>query len=459
MEERHRKTFLRPISRGLNRLSSGVLIRGTQAILGADSSFVSNGLDTYDSVYDDETLAPVMPAIDAVQQLIEEENRSKAKEKSRSKKPIETVDNGISATFNVSSYEPIASTSTTTVSSNTDASMSKKEKSSLEGGQNRRLSIARSRNNPQDSPLPEISLTSDFDVAQDDEIFMVRNYPIQRYINPNPSEKQEEYEFIPKSVILDVYSNDPEVKRFLKQLSRIGTESGFNEQDYKCYSCRRPIGMVFGQSRLCHFDGHHYCFECHLNEKSTIPARILCNWDFKKYPISKRNQHFLTLISNEPMFKLKTIAPLLYKTCPELKEIEELRYQAFFVRSYCFTCVQESVSFELTKLVWPREHLIKQTDSYSTEDLIQIKSGALKCVLKNVIAFGRQHVLTCVLCCQKGFICEICKSSQIIYPFDTDSVYRCNSCQSIYHKNCFREKPNCDECPRCQRLIARRNNI
>lgn len=216
--------------------------------------------------------------------------------------------------------------------------------------------------------------------------------------------------------------------------------------------------MVFGESRLCHFDGHHYCNECHLGEKHVIPARILCNWDFKTYPISKRNQHFLALISNEPMFELKAIAPLLYKTCPELREIEELRCQAFFIRSYCFTCVQESVSFELTKLVWPREHLIKQTDLYSLEDLVQIKSGALKQVLKNVITFGRQHVLSCMLCCQKGFICELCKSSQIIYPFDTEHVHRCNECQSIYHKVCYKSRSTNEDCPRCQRLKARKND-
>lgn len=420
------------------------------------SNFFNN--NAYNTANDDESLAPVVLAIDAVQQLIEEEKKAKLRDKQRLKKSEEQVSTHSSSDIEkVASNEPQASSSTTPVEE-------------LSDGVNSRLSLTETQpqagaskavtnTSPREvSSSAEYLTSSNLDESCDEENFVIRNYPIQKYQRLVAREHTDEYEFIPKSIILDVYSNDPEVKRFLKQLSKIGTEFGFNEQDYKCYSCRRPIGMVFGHSRLCHFDGHQYCCECHLNEKSTIPARVLCNWDFTKYPISKRNQHFLTLISNEPMFELKTMAPLLYKTSSELREIEELRYQAFFVRSYCFTCAQESISFELTKLVWPREHLIKQTDSYSLEDLVQIKNGSLKSVLKNVIAFGKQHILTCVLCRQKGFICEICKSSQIIYPFDTNSVYRCNTCQSIYHKTCFKTEPNCDDCPRCQRLLARQRD-
>lgn len=368
---------------------------------------------------DDDALDPVMPAIDALQ-LMEEESRLKA------------------AKNHLGSPQP--STSKQSVQD-----ISRPATKMIEKGQTKIYSVNQKQ-----------------EIAEDERgEVMVHSNPLLDLIaraSSSSSSKQDDYEFVPKSVILDVYSNDPEVKRFLKQLPKIFNESGYNEQDFKCYSCRRPVGLVFGQSRLCHFDGHHYCSECHLSEKSVIPARILCNWDFSRYPVSKRNQHFLTLISNEPMFELRKMSPKMFDVHPELNEIEELRRQAFFVRSYCTTCVQDSISFELTKLVWPREHLIKQTDLYSLEDLTQIKTGSLKQVLKNVITFGKQHVLSCVLCCQKGFICEICKSSQIIYPFDTEFVHRCNECQSIYHKACFKLRQGAESCPRCQRLKARRDS-
>ena len=431
------------------------------------------------ALYDDDELAPVMPAIDAVQQLLDNEDKSRTTLRS-------TKSNGSCDKINVGGNkdnEPIAGTSKqlhVTTSVQIHRAMDSRNAPSLIKKSHHPPKIGAHRDNPNSPKVPRPSneilknspahrvdeqkkskpqTPNDSEIVEEDDSLLVSYNPLENLSIPyNENKKQDEYEFIPKSVILDVYSNDPEVKRFLKQLPKIHQESGLNEQDYKCYSCRRPIGLVFGNSKLCHFDGHHYCSECHLGEKSVIPARILCNWDFNKFQVSKRNQHFLALILNESMFELKKISPLLYKVCPELREIEDLRRQAFFVRSYCTTCVQDSISFELTKLIWPREHLIKQIDIYSLEDLVQIENGSLKQVLKNVITFGRQHVLSCVLCCQKGFICELCKSSQIIYPFDTESVHRCNECQSIYHKSCFKSRPDCETCPRCQRLEARRQD-
>lgn len=453
MDNRTKTKFFKPIGRRLNTIGSTAVRRGAGALFRPESSNrMMNGIQN-DSLYDDDHLAPVMPAIDAVQQLIEEERKKEIVEKkSLRRKRSNNFQN------NAHPDEP-----------NEFKESSRKIEPSPNQVQEEKLNVinkdseTKASSSGDNSKIDQTEDHSSFLGARgeglevEEEPLLLRRNPLSNFANLNLERRNEEFEFIPKSVILDIYSNDPEVKRFLKQLPKIGAEFGYNEQDYKCYSCRRPIGLVFGQSRLCQFDGHHYCPECHLGEKATIPARILCNWDFNKYPISKRNQHFLTLISNEPMFEIKNMAPLLYKHSQELREVEELRCQAFFIRSYCFTCVQDSISFELTKLVWPREHLIKQIDLYSLEDLIQIKSGSLKQVLKNVINFGRQHVLSCVLCCQKGFICELCKSSQIIYPFDTESVHRCNSCQSIYHKICFKSKPNSESCPRCQRLKARRH--
>lgn len=423
---------------------------------------------------DDDDLAPVVLAVDAVQLLMEQEQRNKSNRSTKFSTKRDELERSHSTQNDTDSKgsEPVTQQSSDSKTESDDPKPSTSsmvvsdvvyENSPPKVGsptmrQNEKIPTQQRATLPKPSGDPIIRRTTPPSRGPGQDLYLVRNeHPAPRIRLQQQQQKQEDYEFIPKSVILDVYSNDPEVKRFLKQLPKIGNEFGLNEQDYKCYSCRRPIGMVFGQPRLCHFDGHHYCSECHLGEKSVIPARILCNWDFNKYPISKRNQHFLNLISNEPMFELKVMAPLLYKTCPELIEMEQFRYQAFFIRSYCFTCAEPNISLDLTKLVWPREHLIKQTDSYSLEDMIQIKSGALKQVLKNVITFGRQHVLSCVLCCQKGFICELCKSSQIIYPFDIDSVHRCNSCQSIYHKACYKTNSSSESCPRCQRLKARRN--
>ena len=40
---------------------------------------------------------------------------------------------------------------------------------------------------------------------------------------------------------------------------------------------------VFGMARTCYYTGQYYCHECHLQELRIIPARVLFNWDFKRY--------------------------------------------------------------------------------------------------------------------------------------------------------------------------------
>lgn len=181
-----------------------------------------------------------------------------------------------------------------------------------------------------------------------------------------------DFEIIPKSIVLN--NSDPETHRFLSQVTKLANEFGLDEQDYKCASCARPIGMIYGKSRLCHFDGYQYCLECHVNDEILIPARIIFNWNFKKYPVAKRNKHLLHLTESEPLFDIKLLSPILYSLIPEMEHVLELRTQLFYLHAYLFTC-QESIANELRKMVWPREHLFEHIHQYSTADLIQVSLG------------------------------------------------------------------------------------
>ena len=60
----------------------------------------------------------------------------------------------------------------------------------------------------------------------------------------------------------------------------------------------------------------------------------------------------------------------------------------------------------------------------SLQDLLQIPTGGLAASLRKVIKFATKHVYSCRLCCQKGFICELCNNSKVIYAFETDATYR-----------------------------------
>lgn len=36
-----------------------------------------------------------------------------------------------------------------------------------------------------------------------------------------------------------------------------------------------------------------------------IPARVIFNWDFRKYPISKKSESFIIEFKNEPLINIK----------------------------------------------------------------------------------------------------------------------------------------------------------
>lgn len=56
--------------------------------------------------------------------------------------------------------------------------------------------------------------------------------------------------------------------------------------------------------------------------------------------------------------------------------------------------------------------------------LLQIAEGVYEGFLKALIEFASQHVYHCDLCTQRGFICQICRHQDIIFPFEFDTTVR-----------------------------------
>jgi run domain Beclin-1 interacting cysteine-rich containing protein len=96
-------------------------------------------------------------------------------------------------------------------------------------------------------------------------------------------------------------------------------------------------------------------------------------------------------------------------------------------------------------------------DLYSLDDLIQLRFGSgLPYKVKDIVIKGIHHILNCELCKQLGFHCEMCTRSDIIFPFQINRVSRCQKCSACFHLRCFNARSN--GCPKCQRLIIRRNS-
>lgn len=240
---------------------------------------------------------------------------------------------------------------------------------------------------------------------------------------------------------------------YTTKLYKIVRESGLKAQKYTCANCEVSIGLTFGEARLCYFTGEYYCVDCHLNETSVIPSRIIFNWDHKKYPVCCKASKYLNDIGNHFLIDIKNINPKLYSAVPEMKNLRIIRLQLNMLRTYLYTC-KESLLIELQKKVAPREHIYEFIDHYSIKDLCQIPGGGLASELTSIVTFGKNHVINCWVCNQKGFICEICKNSKIIFPFDILTTYRCGNCFAIYHDTCLSSSENCPKCIR----IKKRNS-
>ncbi|KAL1233979.1 Pleckstrin [Trichinella spiralis] len=239
-------------------------------------------------------------------------------------------------------------------------------------------------------------------------------------------------------------------------LTKIATEKGLDVQSGKCHSCARCIGFTNEPFKVCNFDGYYYCSACHVDDTMLIPARALLNWDFTPRKVSRASKAFLVSIYDQPIFHMNEINPALLVKSKALSQLHDLRLELNYIAAYLLTC-RKSVAEELSKRLWPKDYLFKVIDLYSLVDLEQTASGKLHKLLKPVFEYAVNHVLhSCRLCSQKGFICEICNSADVIYPFELQKAFRCPKCAWVFHKACMEGK-SCTKCLRREALAVNAN--
>ncbi|KAK5983561.1 RUN domain-containing protein [Trichostrongylus colubriformis] len=236
------------------------------------------------------------------------------------------------------------------------------------------------------------------------------------------------------------------------KLTTISREGGLDSQDFRCPMCRKSIGAAFSKYELhfsvCGIDGLYYCSDCMRGGgEMPVPARILRSWDWKPRAVSDRGRAFIEANQDNVIFRIDQHNPTLYNHVPLLKAMKGLREKLQIASMYLFNC-RESIAEDFRRRVWPRDHLYKDIHAYSISDLYQLHSGLLEKQVRGFLKHAIDHVMHCSLCRQKGFICEICDSREVIYPFQTETTYRCPHCFSVYHVECERRL---DDCPKCVR--------
>jgi hypothetical protein len=238
-------------------------------------------------------------------------------------------------------------------------------------------------------------------------------------------------------------------------LTKLVPERGLDSQNYLCAACGRPIGVIFGQSKLCKYNGQHYCYDCHIDDERVIPARVLFNWDFRKHRVCRASCEFLDSISEAAVLNMEESNPALYMYIPEMEEAQKLRQQLNSLRGYLTTC-RDTASLELFQKRLKSPHLYEEIHSYSIQDLVEVHSGALQERMRRAFKIGAKHVKECALCSQKGFICEGCHGDNILYPFNLHDTYQCQSCRALFHLSC---QPPKGQCSKCLRIRKRREAL
>ncbi|XP_050622347.1 protein associated with UVRAG as autophagy enhancer [Macaca thibetana thibetana] len=222
-------------------------------------------------------------------------------------------------------------------------------------------------------------------------------------------------------------------------------------QNFFCAGCGTPIEPKFVKRlRYCEYLGKYFCDCCHSYAESCIPARILMMWDFKKYYVSNFSKRLLDSIWNQPIFNLLSIGQSLYAKAKELGRMKEIQEQLFHIKKLLKTC--RFADSALKEFEQVPGHLTDELHLFSLEDLVRIKKGLLAPLLKAILKASLAHVAGCELCQGKGFICEFCQNTTVIFPFQTATCSRCSACRACFHKQCFQSS----ECPRCARITARR---
>ncbi|KAK7071295.1 zinc ion binding [Halocaridina rubra] len=273
---------------------------------------------------------------------------------------------------------------------------------------------------------------------------------------PSPdSSRSDDAEKLNYEVVPGQPLSPEDMGRLLPVLTRLTTEEGLDSQAYQCYECKSYIGMIYGKPRVCSYDSKYYCYECHEEEMTLIPSRLIHNWDFGSYGVCRKNGRWLYAIHHQPLIDLRTVNPKLYCHVDDLAEMQILRTQLLYVRAYLFTCKSDAGE-NLRKMLWPRDHMYEHVHLYSVSDLLLVGQGQLVPEVRQAVTFGRDHVIHCDMCLPRGFICELCSDKEIIFPFQLGSTYTCGECYGVYHSACARGQK---DCRRCVRREARKASI
>nr|KAF6271068.1 differentially expressed in FDCP 8-like protein [Myotis myotis] len=165
---------------------------------------------------------------------------------------------------------------------------------------------------------------------------------------------------------------------------------------------------------------------------------------------------YLALMVSRPVLRLREINPLLFNYVEELVEIRKLRQDILLMKPYFITC-KEAMEARLLLQLQDRQHFVENDEMYSVQDLLDAHTGRLGCSLTETHTLFAKHIkLDCERCQAKGFVCELCREGDVLFPFDSHTSV-CSDCSAVFHRDCYYD--NSTTCPKCARLMLRKQSL
>ncbi|EDO46085.1 predicted protein, partial [Nematostella vectensis] len=166
------------------------------------------------------------------------------------------------------------------------------------------------------------------------------------------------------------------------------------QQNYRCAGCGMRVDPDYMKRfRYCNYLGKYFCSSCHQNEPMVIPARIVRRWDFRKYEVSKFAKDLLNNIHYDPLFNIKDLNSALYQRVRALAEVQTLRKQLYFFRTFAQTCRKATeLRQDLARIP---DHIFTEEHLFSVEDLLQVKSGEMVMLFRSLVTRSYRHISDC----------------------------------------------------------------
>ncbi|OAF65571.1 hypothetical protein A3Q56_06716 [Intoshia linei] len=232
------------------------------------------------------------------------------------------------------------------------------------------------------------------------------------------------------------------VDNFLK----IVHQKNLFQENFKCSKCSEIIGFTEKKFCLCKYDGRLYCKECHSGKMSIIPSQILHNFNFDTFEVCNECERYINYSSKLLIINIDKRNPLFNFDCmvSAKKQRRRLKYIWNYLDNCKFVSSQDMRKCLINSLKAKNGYMFETEKYWRIEDLVKTKNGAFTAYIEKALKIGIKHIESCYLCIQRGHICQICFSNDVLFPF-YENINLCSN-GHVTHTKCFLKENYCRKC-------------